>query len=83
MQYSAVVYGKDSCGPCNKTKTALAINGIPFKYLDVLEDPEAMQYVRDYWTSLGTDITVPLVVINGEIIGGHTETIKWLAETLY
>lgn len=83
MEYSAVIYGKDTCGPCAKTKTALAVNGIPFKYIDVIEHTEAMEYVKKYWSNQGRDVTVPLVVINGDVIGGFSDTINWLAETLY
>lgn len=79
----AKVYGKDSCPYCDKVKTALAINGVPFIYIDVKADEKAMAFVKQEWTKRNTDPTVPLVVINDKVIGGYHDTVKHLSEELY
>jgi monothiol glutaredoxin len=46
--------------------------GVPFETLDVLEDPEIRQGIKDYssWP------TIPQVYINGEFIGGSDVMIE-------
>lgn len=83
MELVAKVYGKDSCSYCVKVKTALAINGVPFMYIDVTADELAMAFIKQEWTKRNTDPTVPLVVINDKVIGGYHDTVKYLSEELY
>jgi monothiol glutaredoxin len=54
------------CGFSNNVVQILNSLGIPFETVDVLEDPEIRQGIKDYsnWP------TIPQVYINGEFIGG-------------
>jgi monothiol glutaredoxin len=54
------------CGFSNNVVQILNSLGIPFETVDVLEDPEIRQGIKEYsnWP------TIPQVYINGEFIGG-------------
>lgn len=54
------------CGFSNNVVQILNALGVPFETVDVLEDPEIRQGIKDYsnWP------TIPQVYINGEFIGG-------------
>lgn len=54
------------CGFSNNVVQILNTLGVPFQTVDVLEDPEVRQGVKEYsnWP------TIPQVYINGEFIGG-------------
>ncbi len=54
------------CGFSNNVVQILNTLGVPFETLDVLEDYEIRQGIKDYsnWP------TIPQVYINGEFIGG-------------
>lgn len=41
------VYGKPNCNPCFGTTRKLDLVGVPFKYVDVTEDEEALAFVKD------------------------------------
>lgn len=54
------------CGFSNNVVQILNTLGVPFETVDVLENPEIRQGVKEYssWP------TIPQVYINGEFIGG-------------
>ena len=54
------------CGFSNNVVQILNALGIPFETLDVLEDPEIRQGIKDYnnWP------TIPQIFIKGEFMGG-------------
>lgn len=54
------------CGFSNNVVQILNTLGVPFETVDILEDPELRQGVKEYsnWP------TIPQVYINGEFIGG-------------
>ena len=60
------------CGFSNNVVQILNSLGVPFETLDVLEDPEIRQGIKDYsnWP------TIPQVYINGEFIGGSDVVIE-------
>lgn len=60
------------CGFSNNVVQMLNSLGVPFETLDVLEDPEIRQGIKDYssWP------TIPQVYINGEFIGGSDVMIE-------
>ena len=40
------VYGADWCSDCIITKKFLASQGVPFEYIDITENPEAISFVE-------------------------------------
>ena len=54
------------CGFSNNVVQILNALGVPFKTIDVLEDPEIRQGIKEY----STWPTIPQVYINGEFVGG-------------
>ena len=54
------------CGFSNNVVQILNVLGVPFETVDVLEDFDIRQGIKDYsnWP------TIPQVYINGEFIGG-------------
>ena len=60
------------CGFSSRAAQALAATGIPFAYVNVLEDPEIFQNLPRYadWP------TFPQIYIDGELIGGCDITLE-------
>ncbi|MDY7019784.1 MAG: Grx4 family monothiol glutaredoxin [Cyanobacteriota bacterium] len=60
------------CGFSNNVVQILNSLGVPFETIDVLENPEIRQGIKDYsnWP------TIPQVYINGEFIGGSDVVIE-------
>jgi monothiol glutaredoxin len=54
------------CGFSNNVVQILNVLGVPYETVDVLEDPEIRQGVKEYsnWP------TIPQVYLNGEFLGG-------------
>lgn len=75
MKNNILVYGRQDCVYCDKTK----------EYLDKLN--EAYQYIDiTYWTKEQRESlknkynvkTVPVIIINGTLIGGYNELVHQL-----
>lgn len=71
QQDKIVVFMKGSklmpqCGFSNNAVQILNSLGVPFSTVDVLDDPEVRQGIKEYsnWP------TIPQVYINGEFVGG-------------
>lgn len=67
------VYGSEQCSYCNNVKKFLDLKKIPYQYIDVEKDGFDM-------INLVTIIapgarTIPIVMIDGEWIGGFNETV--------
>ncbi|MEA5537652.1 Grx4 family monothiol glutaredoxin [Limnoraphis robusta Tam1] len=60
------------CGFSNNVVQMLNSLGVPFETLDVLENPEIRQGIKEYssWP------TIPQVYINGEFVGGSDVMIE-------
>ncbi len=60
------------CGFSHRAAQALAATGLPFAYVNVLEDPEIFDNLPRYadWP------TFPQIYINGELIGGCDITLE-------
>ncbi len=60
------------CGFSHRASQALATTGLPFAYVNVLEDPEIFDNLPRYadWP------TFPQIYINGELIGGCDITLE-------
>ena len=56
-----VVYSKPSCVQCNATYRALDSKGIPYRVVDLSENPDALEYVQD----LGYQ-QAPVVVVDDD-----------------
>ena len=69
-----VVYGKKSCGYCSRAREWLAERNLSYTYVDVLEDINSEQ-LNELKTQYKMN-TVPIVVINDELIGGYSELVK-------
>jgi len=60
------------CGFSSRAAQALMATGLPFAYVNVLEDPEIFQNLPSYadWP------TFPQIFIDGELIGGCDITLE-------
>ena len=60
------------CGFSHRASQALAATGLPFAYVNVLEDPEIFDHLPRYadWP------TFPQIYIKGELIGGCDITLE-------
>lgn len=56
-----VVYSKPSCVQCTATYRALDSKGIPYRVVDLSENPDALEYVQD----LGY-LQAPVVVVDDD-----------------
>ena len=72
-----VIYMKGSpqfpmCGFSSRAAQALAATGVPFAYVNVLEDPEIFQNLPRYadWP------TFPQIYIDSELVGGCDITLE-------
>ncbi|MDX6400224.1 MAG: glutaredoxin 3 [Gaiellaceae bacterium] len=63
------MYTTQWCGYCVRAKTLLDSKHLPYEEIFLDDDPAFRQRVFD----LSGQWTVPLVVIDGESIGGYTE----------
>tara|TARA_B100000035_G_scaffold298157_1_gene291606 strand:- start:392 stop:628 length:237 start_codon:yes stop_codon:yes gene_type:complete len=73
---SITVWSKDYCPYCAKIKTVFEQRSITFteQVLDV-------DFVADeFYSEFGVDATFPQVVIDGEKIGGASDTVRHLVE---
>lgn len=61
MSKKVTVYSKDGCMQCNFTKSFLEENDIPFESVNITQEPERADEVRE----MGFQ-TVPVIVIEGE-----------------
>lgn len=64
-----VVYCKDYCPYCTNAKQLLTSRGIPFKEIDLSENPDEMRALVQR-TGMKT---VPQVFFGDRLIGGYTE----------
>lgn len=60
------------CGFSHRASQALAATGLPFAYVNVLEDPEIFENLPRYadWP------TFPQIYIDGELVGGCDITLE-------
>lgn len=71
------IYGREDCGYCVKAKELLEEYKIPFKYYLVGQDIDVGSVLERF---PGVR-TVPIVVNNGNMVGGYTELRDYLEET--
>jgi len=75
MTKAILVYGRENCPYCDKTKEYLNSLNIPYTYVDITNwDRERKEKLKsDYNVK-----TVPVIIINGMLIGGYTELTQQL-----
>ncbi len=66
------VYGADWCGVTRATRRHLDNLNVPYIYIDVEEDPEASQWVKDQ--NNGIELK-PTVDVEGEVLGAPKDHI--------
>ena len=68
------VYGKQNCPYCVKAKEWLDARNLQYSYTDVLKDISiaSLISIKEKYNMN----TVPIIVINNELIGGYTDLIK-------
>jgi len=59
-----VVYGKPNCPFCDKAKNILDSKGIEYNYVDISEDVDSFEFIRNQGFR-----TVPQIFVNGEYHG--------------
>ena len=71
-----IMYSKNPCPYCSNAKRFFEEKGIEYTVIDLTNKPEEMQAIKDKtgWR------TVPIIMINGKMIGGYTD-MKALDET--
>jgi len=71
------VYGKPDCGYCIKAKNILKEHEIPFKYYTVGQDIDVGSVLERFPGAR----TVPIIVVNGNWIGGYDDLKEHLEDT--
>jgi glutaredoxin len=69
------VYSADWCRHCSKVKSFLQNKNIDFDVVDIDSEPEKMM---ELISTHGAQ-TIPQVIIDGSLIGGCEDTIKFLS----
>jgi glutaredoxin-like protein NrdH len=68
MSLTVTLYTKPECVQCVQTKKLMEKEGIPFTSVDVSEDAEALDYIKNQLNYLGA----PVVQWEaGGVVGGH------------
>ena len=71
-----VVFSRDGCPSCNKVEQALQLAEVQHVIYKVNRDFTREEFLQKF----GDDSTYPRVVMDGEVIGGCQETVKYLRE---
>lgn len=70
------VYSKDGCPYCDMVKQVLVGKDLIFTEYKLGEDFDKEQFYNEF----GQGSTFPQVIMNGEKLGGCTDTVKYLRE---
>ena len=73
---SFTVYSKDGCPYCEMVKQVLVGKDLTFAEYKLGEDFDKEQFYQEF----GQGSTFPQIVMNGEKLGGCTDTVKYLRE---
>ena len=73
---SLTVYSKDGCPYCEMVKQVLVGKDLTFAEYKLGEDFDKEQFYQEF----GQGSTFPQIVMNGEKLGGCTDTVKYLRE---
>ena len=70
------IYSKPGCPYCDKIKTVLDQRNIEYNYYILDED-----FTKDeFYSEFGQGSTFPQVVLDGQNIGGCSDSVKYLLE---
>lgn len=64
-----LIYKKDPCPYCDRAINFLEGRGIAYDVVDLTGQPEEIERIKNEtgWR------TVPIILINGELVGGYTD----------
>lgn len=71
-----VIYSKNNCPYCDKIKTIFTIQDISFVEYKLDEHFNRESFISEF----GENSTFPRVLIDGNLIGGASETVRYLRE---
>ena len=71
-----IVFSKDGCPSCMKVQKVLQLAEVKHVIYKVNRDFTREEFLQKF----GDDSTYPGVVMDGEVIGGCQETVKYLRE---
>lgn len=77
MSPHATIYTKPMCRDCDSTKTLMRANGVVFTEIDITQDAEALQLVRDFY---GFSAAPVVVTAEDAWSGYQPDKIKELAD---
>lgn len=82
MVNKVIIYGKDECALCVKSKWLFKTFMEKYKYEMVYIElnEENKKYLTDL---IGVFKTVPQILINGEHIGGYKEFMEWIEHNIW
>ena len=70
------VYSKDGCPYCSKIQEVLKLAGLNYVTYKLDKDFDK----KSFYGQFGQGSTFPQVVLNGDNLGGCTDTVKYLQE---
>jgi len=73
------IYGKPACPFCDKAKALCEIRQISYIYYQLDKDFTREELFEQFPAAK----TFPQIKINGKIIGGHEDLVKYIDETGY
>lgn len=76
MNMKFIVYSKEGCPHCDKIKQVLELSNLEFKEYKLHVDFDRNQFYNEF----GEGSTFPQVVLDNKVLGGCTDTIKYLQE---
>jgi len=71
-----VIYSKENCPYCDKIKTVFNIQNIKFVEYKLDQDFTRENFISEF----GVGSTFPRVIIDGTLIGGASETVRYIQE---
>ncbi len=71
-----IMYKKNPCPYCDRAKSLFERKKIPFQEIDLTDRMDELHKIKEQWGWK----TVPIIVINGKLIGGYTD-LKALEES--
>jgi len=73
-----LIYGKDDCPFCAKSKEELSLRGIPFDYINLTEIGKTAAEV----TGRKEAKTVPQIYVEGKYVGGYDQLMAYLNQPI-
>ena len=68
------IYSKPNCGVCLQAKQLLEMEELPFEYLQLGKHYSLQEFMEMFPNAR----TFPMIVKDGEIIGGYNDLIEYL-----